>query len=115
MTADPRAALTAFVAALERHLEAAASRRGEDDPSVIAAYDDVADAFDAYDEVLMDVYGEVTPLEVFSDEGEDDQPDVQSDDESDDEFDDDDDEEDDGIYAGLSDSDIEDEPSGRRA
>lgn len=105
MTADPRAALTAFVAALERHLEAAASRRGEDDPAVIAAYDNVADAFDAYDEVLMDVYGEVTPLEVFSDEDE----------ESDDEFDDDDDEEDDGIYAGLSDSDIDDEPSDREA
>ena len=110
MTADPRAALTAFVAALERHLEAAASRRGEDDPAVIAAYDDVADAFDAYDEVLMDVYGEVTPLEVFSDEGEDEESD-----EDGDEFDDDDDEEDDGIYAGLSDSDIDDEPSGRGA
>ena len=42
-----------FVAALERHLEAAASRSGEDDPTVIAAYEDVADAFEAYDEALL--------------------------------------------------------------
>ena len=37
MTADPRAALSALVAALETHLETAAVRRGEDDPAVIAA------------------------------------------------------------------------------
>ena len=42
MTADPRGALADLVAAFERHLEASASKRGEDDPTVIAAYDDLA-------------------------------------------------------------------------
>ena len=50
MTADPRAALATLVAALERHLEAAASKSGEDDPTVVAAYEDVAEAFEAYDD-----------------------------------------------------------------
>ncbi|HQV82399.1 MAG TPA: primosomal protein, partial [Ornithinibacter sp.] len=49
MSADPRAALNTLVAALERHLEASSARRGEDDPAVIAAYDDLADAFEDYD------------------------------------------------------------------
>ena len=62
MTADPRAALAILIAALERHLEASAARRGEDDPAVVAAYQDVAEAFDAYDDALLEAYGEVTPL-----------------------------------------------------
>ena len=45
MTADPRAALSSFVAALERHLETAAVRRGDDDPAVVEAYERVAAAF----------------------------------------------------------------------
>jgi len=47
MPTDPRAALTALITALERHLEAAAGRRGENDPVVLSAYRAVADAFDA--------------------------------------------------------------------
>ena len=99
MTADPRAALTALVGALERHLEAAASRRGENDPTVTAAYRDLADAFEAYDDVLLDVYGEVTPLEVYSGDDDDDE------DELDDEEFDDDEDDDSSRYLGLSDDD----------
>ena len=124
MTADPRAALTAFVAALETHLETAAVRRGEDDPSVIAAYERVAEAFSAYDDALMDAYGEVTPLEVYDEElvdDDDDDEDFDDDfededeDESDDDFDtDDDDDETDDQYLGLDDEefDVDESPRG---
>ena len=83
MATDPRSALTTLVTALERHLEACASRTGEEDPRVIAAYNDLADAFEDYDDALMDTHGEVTPFEVYSDEDED---------EDEDDFDDSDDE-----------------------
>lgn len=105
MTDDPRAALSALVTSLERHLEAAAGRRGENDPTVVAAYRDVADAFETYDDALMDTYGEVTPLEIYA--GDDDDFDDEDDDE---EFDDDDD---DVEYSGLDDEDYDtdDEPA----
>ncbi|MCE1178706.1 MAG: primosomal protein [Micrococcales bacterium] len=94
---DPRAALEKLVMALERHLEASASRRGDDDPTVVAAYEDVADAFETYDETLLQAYGEMTPLEVYSGDGED--PDDL----------DDLDDEDDELYAGLDDEDYDDD------
>jgi hypothetical protein len=85
MTADPRAALATLVSALERHLEAAGSKRGENDPVVFAAYQDVAAAFDAYDDALLDAYDEVTPLEVYHEDAEeDDADDLDEDDDSDD-------------------------------
>ena len=65
MSTDARAALNELVAALERHLEAAAGRRGENDPVVLASYRAVAEAFEEYDDALLDAYDEVTPLEVF--------------------------------------------------
>ena len=100
MTADPRGALAALVTAFERHLEASASKRAEDDPTVIAAYDDLADAFAAYDEALLQAYGEMTPLDVYDGD----------DDGDDDELDDHDDEDrDSGVYSGLDDSDYEDD------
>lgn len=71
MTSDPRAALSTFVAALETHLELAAVRRGENDPAVVTAYNKVADAFVAYDDALLDAFGEVTPLDVYSEEDDD--------------------------------------------
>lgn len=104
MTVDPRAALSTLVTALERHLEAAAGRRGENDPTVVAAYRDVADAFDAYDDALMDSYGEVTPLEVYSG----DEDDLEDDDDL--EFEDDD-EDDDGTYSGLDDEEYDTDES----
>jgi hypothetical protein len=85
MTADPRAALATLVSALERHLEAAGSKRGENDPVVFAAYQDVAEAFDAYDDALLDAYDEVTPLEVYHEDAEeDDADDLEDDDDADD-------------------------------
>lgn len=111
MTADPRAALSSFVAALERHLETAAVKRGDDDPSVVEAYERIAEAFTAYDDALMDAYGEVTPLEVFDDE-DDDLGD--EDDEDDDDGADLDDEDDDESYLGLDDEefDVDEQPRG---
>ena len=93
MTADPRGALAALVTAFERHLEASASKRGEEDPTVIAAYDDLADAFAAYDDSLLQAYGEMTPLDVYDGDDEDD--------EDDDELDDHSDEDGGGPYSGL--------------
>ena len=87
MTADPRAALAILTSSLERHLEASAARRGENDPAVVAAYQDVAEAFDAYDDALLEAYGEVTPLEIYGG--------------------DEDDEDDDGVYLGLDDSEYD--------
>jgi hypothetical protein len=106
MNADPRAALAILTASLERHLEASASRRGENDPTVVAAYQAVADAFDLYDDALLEAYGEVTPLEIYS--GDDDE-DGEEDEELDDHGDEDGD--DSGVYLGLDDSDYDEESS----
>jgi hypothetical protein len=115
MNADPRAALATLTASLERHLEASASRRGENDPTVVAAYQAVADAFDLYDDALLEAYGEVTPLEIYSggDDGDDDDDDDDGDDDGglDDHGDEDGDSN--GVYLGLDDSDYDEEPSRR--
>jgi len=105
MTADPRAALATLTATLERHLEASAQRRGENDPTVVAAYQDVAEAFERYDDALLEAYGEVTPLEIYSGEDDDEDPD---------ELDVLGDEDDDGVYLGLDDSEYDEEPSTKR-
>ncbi|WP_415854258.1 hypothetical protein [Sinomonas sp. G460-2] len=67
MSIDPRVALGSLTAALEEHLVAAASRRGDDDPSVEAAYFAVADAFEAYSDALYDAYGEDLPIDLLED------------------------------------------------
>ena len=105
MTTDPRAALTALVAALERHLEAAAARRGENDPVVLAAYKALAEAFEDYDDALLDAFDEVTPLEVFHGEEDEDY-------DEDEEFDEPDDVEGGGSYTGLDDEDYDEEAEG---
>ena len=98
MTADPRGALAALMSAFERHLEASSSKRGEDDPTVIAAYDDLADAFAAYDDALLQAYGEMTPLDIYDGDGDD------EDDDDSDELDDHSDEDrDTSVYSGLDD------------
>ncbi|AXI80600.1 hypothetical protein [Peterkaempfera bronchialis] len=66
--AEVRAAAEAVKAAIDRHLEAVESRSGENDPAVFAAYEALAAAADAYDEILYDAYDEVTPFEVPGDE-----------------------------------------------
>lgn len=91
MTADPRAALSDLVAALERHLEIAAAKHGDDDPSLVEAYEHVAETFSAYDEALMDAYGEVTPLDVYDEDLTEDDYDDEEDDDLDEDGEDDDD------------------------
>jgi hypothetical protein len=124
MTADPRAALATLVSALERHLEAAGQKRGENDPVVFAAYQDVAEAFDAYDDALLDAFDEVTPLEVYHEDSEEDAEDTEgadSEDDGDDELDDDvidldelDEESSDGSsYQGLDDEEYDEDTAGR--
>lgn len=98
---DPRPALNQLIAALERHLEASSQRRGEDDPTVVAAYEDLADAFEAYDDALHDATGEMTPLVVV-----DEQFMVDDADSDDEDYDDD---EDDQSYGGLDDEDYDED------
>lgn len=62
--AEVRAAAAALKAAIDRHLAAVENRSGENDPIVFAAYELLAGAADAYDEILYDAYDEVTPFEV---------------------------------------------------
>ena len=117
MNADPRAALANLTAAFERHLEASASRRGENDPTVVAAYQAVADAFDLYDDTLLEAYGEVTPLEIYRGDDDDDDEDDDDDDDGDGDGDEvldnhsDEDGDSTGVYLGLDDSDYDEEPS----
>ena len=112
MKADPRAALAILTASLERHLEASASRRGENDPTVVAAYQAVAEAFDLYDDALLEAYGEVTPLEIYSGDEDDEDDDGDEDDDEDAGLDDHGDEDgDSGVYLGLDESDYDEEPS----
>ena len=129
MSDDPRAALSQLVAAFERHLEASSTRHGDDDPTVVAAYEDLADAFEAYDGALYDAYGEMTPLDIYSGDDDPDDADDDDDDDDDDERDEDgdqlddhDDEDGDGprLYAGLEgdvdfddDTDEPDDPQAR--
>ncbi|MBM6399598.1 hypothetical protein [Phycicoccus sonneratiae] len=108
MTADPRAALARLVTAFERHLEVSSTRRGDEDPAVVAAYEDLADAFEEYDGALYYAYGEMTPLDLYAGDDEDD--DDREDGSDDEDLDDHDDEDGDGrrIYSGLDD-DYDDE------
>ena len=87
MTADPRAALDRFVAALEAHFHAVSTRRSDDDPAVDDAYEVLADAFEVYEDSLAQVYSEVTPF--LLDDVDDDDDDESDDDTDDDEADDD--------------------------
>jgi pyruvate/2-oxoacid:ferredoxin oxidoreductase alpha subunit len=89
---DARAALEQLIAALERHYEAANSSRDPDHPMVVAAAQDLAEAFDDYDEALFDATEVATPLAVY---GED--LDMEEDDSDDD-----------GVYAGLDSDDYDD-------
>jgi hypothetical protein len=62
--AEVRAAAEAVKAAMDRHLAAIENRTGDNDPAVYAAFDALAAAAEAYDELLYDTYDEVTPFEV---------------------------------------------------
>lgn len=105
MNTDPRSALAALIAALERHYEASAASRGDDDPALDAATEQLSTAFDTYDDALFDAYDIATPLIVF--DGDDD-----DEDDEDDDFDDLDDFEDDD-YDDEDDEDYEDDDEDR--
>ncbi|MFG2272902.1 hypothetical protein ACGFNY_24455 [Streptomyces chartreusis] len=62
--AEVRAAAEAVKTALDRHLAAVERRSGEDDPAVYEAFNQLATAAEAYDELLYDRYDEVTPFEI---------------------------------------------------
>jgi hypothetical protein len=62
--AEVRAAAEAVKAAIDRHLAAVERRSGEDDPAVDAAFNALATAAEAYDDLLFARYDEVTPFEV---------------------------------------------------
>lgn len=62
--AEVRAAAEAVKTALDRHLDAVERRSGEDDPAVYDAFNALAAAAEAYDELLYDRYDEVTPFEI---------------------------------------------------
>lgn len=121
MTMDPRAALDRLIGALETHQDAASRRRGEADPAVVAAYQNLADAFEAYDEALYVAYDEVTPFVLYDDAEDDAEDDLDDEDldEEDDLFDDQvdiddlDDEDDDLVEEDLEEEEILPDVSGR--
>ncbi|WP_035851196.1 hypothetical protein [Kitasatospora azatica] len=66
---EVREAAEAVKAAIDRHLEAVSSTTTDDDPAVFAAYEELAAAAIHYDQLLYEVYDEVTPFEVPGDGG----------------------------------------------
>ncbi|TWV58730.1 hypothetical protein FRZ03_00125 [Streptomyces misionensis] len=62
--AEVRAAAEAVKTALDRHLAEVERRSGDDDPAVFEAFNQLAAAAEAYDELLYDRYDEVTPFEI---------------------------------------------------
>ncbi|WP_112470415.1 hypothetical protein [Streptomyces triticisoli] len=66
--AEVRAAAEAVKTALDRHLAAVERRSGEEDPAVYEAFNQLAAAAEAYDELLYDRYDEVTPFEIPGDD-----------------------------------------------
>ncbi|MER5866535.1 hypothetical protein [Kitasatospora sp. NPDC002040] len=66
---EVRAAAEAVKAAIDRHLAAVSGPTTADDPVVASAYEELAAAAIAYDQILYEVYDEVTPFEVPGDEG----------------------------------------------
>ncbi|UJH71064.1 primosomal protein [Ornithinimicrobium sp. INDO-MA30-4] len=80
MNSEPRAALLELVAALEAHLTLAEQEVGEHSPDLLSAYQRIADTFMTYDDALLSAFGEVTPLDIYSeddDDGEFDDDDVE--------------------------------------
>jgi hypothetical protein len=68
MSTDPRAALAQLIGALERHLEAIATRRAPQDPQIEQAYEQLEDAFLSYEEALSTTYDEYLPIELAEEE-----------------------------------------------
>lgn len=67
MHEDPRLALEKLKLALERHLDAAATKRSGDDQNIQQSYDAVEEAFLGYEEALAAAYDEYLPIEIAED------------------------------------------------
>ena len=70
MSPQPREALQQFIAALERHFEAMASRQGGSSAAVDQAYETLKDAFLDYEEAVDQAYEEWLPFELADNEEE---------------------------------------------
>lgn len=68
MHEEVTAALARLVNALERHLDAAATKREGAEQLVEQAYFQVEDAFLGYEEALAKAYDEYLPIELAEDE-----------------------------------------------
>lgn len=68
MAQDARLALRQFIAALERHFEAVATRRNNEDPAVEQAYFQLEDAFLNYEEALGESFEEYLPIALAEEE-----------------------------------------------
>ncbi|GAA2261870.1 hypothetical protein GCM10010145_29660 [Streptomyces ruber] len=62
--AEVRAAAEAVKTALDRHLAAVERGTGKDTPTVTEAFNELAAAAEAYDELLFQRYNEVTPFDI---------------------------------------------------
>jgi hypothetical protein len=60
--------LTQLIASLEKHYEAASSKRGEEDSSVEQAYYQLEDAFLNYEEAISTEHGEFLPFTLAEDD-----------------------------------------------
>lgn len=67
MAQDPRFALKQLIAALEKHYEAVAARRGPEDSSVEQAYFQLSEAFMDYQEAFEDSFDDVLPFDIAED------------------------------------------------
>ncbi|WP_129658591.1 hypothetical protein [Rothia uropygialis] len=104
MTTDPRVALNSLIQAFEEHLTALAAKRGEQDTAVENAYLGIADAFEVYEDAIYVAFNEVTPLEVFVE----DEDDEDEEDSFDEDYEDLEENEDDDLDEDLDDVEGED-------
>lgn len=86
MSNDPRAELALLTSALEEHLAAIINSRGEQDATIENAYVAIANAFERYEEALFETFEEVTPLEVFIEDDDEEEFDYDFEDEDDQDF-----------------------------
>lgn len=70
MAQEPRFALQQFIAALERHFEAMASKHSNSDPAVSQSYYQLEDAFLDYEEAVGEKFEEILPFELADDQNE---------------------------------------------
>jgi hypothetical protein len=70
-----RQAAETVVDALRAHLQAVLARSGESDRAVHEAYEVLREAFLGYDDILLDRYDEVLPVDADADDDPEEEPD----------------------------------------